>query len=395
MSDEQHGETPPSEPSGSETAGPSFQGMPYAVLRRYVSGASDGFERRRVETWAASSPERCAYLTALVEGWRTSGLGVTESEQASTDAAWAVLRSHLGLREDAVPSSPVTRSYPVVVDLQSRKPAGVPAALLSSPRRRRRFAPLAAAAAVVLVAGASYLFQDRLGSERTSDRPVAGRAVEVREYVTAAGQRGKLELGDGTMITVAPSSRLRFDADFGVHGREVELEGEAYFEVAHDSRRPFVVRAAGTRTVDLGTAFALRAYPDDETVQVVVTEGSVALGADGPDSPPPAVLTEGQLGRLARSSDIAIVRNVDPTDYTSWLTGSLIFDNARLPEVIADLQRWYAVEVRLADASLEQEVFTARFRTESFAEVLTTLTTVLQLRVEHDGDTIIMHRLAS
>jgi transmembrane sensor len=215
--------------------------------------------------------------------------------------------------------------------------------------------------------------------------------------VTGVGERARIRLGDGSTIVLAARSKLGIPADFGVHARELETEGEAYFEVAHDSTLPFIVHARGARTVDLGTAFVVRAYPEDQHVSVVVTEGSVALGANTPadpsiPSPAPTTLRRGQLGRLVAGTHVPVVTAVDPDSYTGWMDGRLAFDNAPLPEVVAELGRWHHAEISLSDSSLARETVTATLTADSFQDALQTLTTVLSLRAERSGNRVVLHR---
>jgi transmembrane sensor len=216
----------------------------------------------------------------------------------------------------------------------------------------------------------------------------------MREVSTGAGQRAEVKLGDGSTVVLGVKSRLRFPAVLGHGSRELYLEGEAHFAVTHDSTRPFVVHAAGTKTVDLGTAFVLRAYPAEQRVQVVVTEGRVALGVDRPDASPPQEITAGQMGRLALEASAPTIRAVDTAAYTAWLHGRIVFNNTPLAEVAAELSRWHEVEIELGDPSLAREELTASFIAESLQETLRTLSTALQLRVERRGTRVVLYRRA-
>src|SRR6185503_10826379 len=134
-----------------------------------------------------------------------------------------------------------------------------------------RVVPLAAAA-VLLVAGAVKL---RSGTETVGDS-IALTSPEMR---TNAGEQRTFNLADGSTVILGAASTLRVAEGFGTSTREVYLEGQAFLRVVHDSTRPFVVNAAGTRTTDLGTAFEVRAYPN-EMVRVAVTEGMVEVRRD-------------------------------------------------------------------------------------------------------------------
>lgn len=388
MSDEPPDRPDPLKPPDPGPA-PSFEGMPYASLRRYIAGASDATERRSVEAWAAESPGRRAYLAALGRTWQRVEREASDAERAAADAAWTALSARLDVPADSAPAFVPAWEQPAVeIDVRGRRPARLLTGAFAS-RRRWPMIPAAAAAALI-AATATYVVQQRGGSTLSPTRP-----APMREVATATGQRAEVRLGDGSMVTLGVKSRLRFPADFGGRRRELELEGEAYFVVAHDSTRPFVVRAGGSKTVDLGTAFVLRAYPTEPRVQVVVTQGSVTLGADRQGTAPRTVLTKGRMGRLAKGDTVVAVRAVDPTTYTDWLRGRLTFDDTPLPEVATELGRWYNVEVLLADSSLARETFTASFGADSFSEAIGTLTTVLQLRAERRGNTVVLHRRAS
>lgn len=148
--------------------------------------------------------------------------------------------------------------------------------------------------------------------------------------------------------------------------------------------------------MDVGTTFVVRAYPEDREVSVVVSEGSVTLGADGSSDSTGALastlLHPGQRGLLPGGARVPIVTTVDATSYTGWIDGRLTFDNAPLPQVIADLGRWHTTRIVLADTSLAHETLTASLAADSFDDALRTLTTVLALRVEHRGDSVLLHR---
>src|SRR5207247_5648605 len=121
-----------------------------------------------------------------------------------------------------------------------------------------------AAAVALLVAGAAFW------SRRSP--PAAPR-----EYATAPGHRAALTLPDGSRVLLSVGTRLLVPRDYGVVVRAVELEGEAYFAVRHDPARPFLVRTEHGTTEDLGTEFDVRAYRDEQSLQVVVATGRVAL----------------------------------------------------------------------------------------------------------------------
>lgn len=360
----------PGASDGAGGRGAHIDGLPLALLRRHLSGAADAGERERVERWAAVSASRRDYLAALTRTWARAHWGASAAEREDADAAWRAL----GVRLDELARdrrrAPRRRAWP-----RSWEP------------RRAVLASLAAGLVLAVGVGGSTVLWRR--ARRTTDRPAMAL---MREVSTERGQRARLQLGDGSTVVLGVQSRLRFPADFGVRARELELEGEAYFSVAHDSTRPFVVNAAGSRTTDLGTAFVLRAYPSEPRVLVVVTHGQVALGSRAPGAPAGRILAPGQAGRLAKGELVPTVDAVDTTAYLGFLTGRLDFDNAPLSEVVAELGRWQAVPIRLADSTLARQTVTASFGAESMDEALGTLTTVLRLRASRRNGSVTLYR---
>ncbi len=106
-----------------------------------------------------------------------------------------------------------------------------------------------------------------------------GDRMAMHEYATGAGQRETVMLPDGTEFTLALASRLRVAADYADGDRQVVLDGEAFFNVAHDDAHPFSVRAQSAVALDIGTRFNVRAYNGDRAVRVIVSQGTVGVAA--------------------------------------------------------------------------------------------------------------------
>jgi transmembrane sensor len=204
-----------------------------------------------------------------------------------------------------------------------------------------------------------------------------------REYATAPGQRLTVSFSDGSRVLLGVASRLRVPRDYGVRARAVELEGEAYFVVRHDPAHPFLVRTAHGTTEDLGTEFDVRAYRDERSLQVVVAAGQVALRrAGGTDAM--LLLRPRDRGVIDASGTVTRVSGVSLATYLAWIRGTLRFDDAPLGGVLAQLERWYDLEIRTTDRSLERERLTMSFTAASPDEALTALARVLGARFTRD-----------
>jgi ferric-dicitrate binding protein FerR (iron transport regulator) len=214
----------------------------------------------------------------------------------------------------------------------------------------------------------------------------------MRRVATTRGQRAEISLDDGTRVVLGVDSRLEFPSDFETGRRDVYLNGTAYFHVMHNAAKPFTVHTANAVTRDVGTQFVVRAYPGDRQTEVVVSDGSVAMGPrhESPDAE--TVLTRDERGVVTTGAPGITVSRVDPAEYTGWMRGQLMFADTPLSEVVRELGRWYDTDVTIGDASLERLPFSASFTAESFREVVRTLTTVLPVRAVRRGIGVVLYR---
>ena len=212
----------------------------------------------------------------------------------------------------------------------------------------------------------------------------ADTVAEWNRLIVPRGGEYQLELADGTMIWLNAESELEYPEMFGGE-RTVRLRGEAYFEVAKDSARRFAVEAGGCVVEVLGTHFNVSAYPD-EAVRATLAEGSVQVGKDG------------EMRRLRPNEQAVVrgeeieVREVEASQYISWVKGEYVFRNTRLREVAAQLGRWYDVEVRFAADSLQDKRMAGVvLRNEPLDFSLDVIERVTGVRFERDGDVICIY----
>lgn len=340
-------------------------------LARYVAGECTPAEAEELRHWIESDPERRDAVAFMRD---VDAAALKGKPQWDTAASW----KHLVARASA------RKRRPVLVPDSGRVPRG--SSWRSKSRRLR--APLRAAAVLAVAASGALLWiaQSRWGPSG----PRAPHDVEMSEYVTARGQRARLRLPDGTQVIVNVASTIRFPASFGRSGdRTVYLEGEAYFDVRHDSRRRFFVHTANSVIEDLGTKFGVRAYDRDTTVQVVVTEGSVELrSSDLPSDRRGALLTEGQVAQLEASGETRVHSDLDVDDYVAWTEGRLVFNDAPLADVLVELGRWYDIDFEVSDSVVAGRSLTASFGHEALAESMKLLASTLDFEYELNDRTV-------
>jgi transmembrane sensor len=336
-----------------------LDGADWALIARYLAGECSAEETAQLEQWLDLDPARRAQIDELRRVWARSVELPEIVEPVDVEAARRRAMARIRANGHAVPGHEraLTVSSP-------------------TPIHRRRIAWAATIAASLVVAGGAGLLW------RASSAPaprVAAADSTLHEYATPRAQRGVVQLPDGTHLVLAPESRLRLPQRFGVTTRDVYLEGEAYFEVAHDSTRPFLVHAASATARVLGTEFGVRAYPRERAVQVVVKSGRVAVNDAG-------VLTRGDLARVDGAGRSTVRHDANVDAMLGWTEGRLAFDTAPLSDAVAGVARWYDVDIRLASPRLAAEPFTAAFGSdEPLARVFTVIASVMRVEVIQTG----------
>lgn len=231
---------------------------------------------------------------------------------------------------------------------------------------------------VVFVTAAGYAM---LNGNRSTPVP-----APMHEVVTPPGMRAELSLADGSTVTVAPASRLRYANDFAnLERREVFVEGEAFFRVAHDPGRPFVVHTANVTTHDIGTAFTVRDYPGDRASRVVVESGKVSVAPLIKGRAPLPVLNAGDIATIDASGRSTTVHSSDLSEYFAWMQEKIVFRDAPFADVVVELGRWYGIDCTLGDAALGRRHLTATLTTTSPNEVIDIIAASMGARYVRHG----------
>jgi transmembrane sensor len=338
-------------------------GPPWELLVRHAADDLTSREATWLAAWAAEEPDRARLLH------RTSRVvRISQAIDAAdrTNRMWQRLRRRV---EETTEAAPEPRVLPV---RRARPEARVSSGGL------RWLAPYVAAAAVVAASGVAFgVWHSRLTPPPT-----------VREVVTRRGERLELGLPDGSRVLLGAAGRLRYDSTGFARERTVTLDGEAFFTIAHDATHPFVVHARGAATQVVGTVFGIRAYPEDTTVRVTVAEGRVLLrpetGAPGSGT----MLGRDDMGELDAGGHTAVRHGVDASKYLAWVGGALRFERTPLSEVVRELERWYDLDIVVADSYAASVPVTATFPAQSADDVTRTLAALLDMRASREDGRI-------
>ena len=175
---------------------------------------------------------------------------------------------------------------------------------------------------------------------------------------TGAGEIRTVTLADGSEVTLNSGSMLSFPTQFTGLNREVSLEGEAFFSVAHNKHKPFLVKAGKLVTKVLGTSFDIAAYPELKNVKVTVSTGRVMVSRNTKQL---AVLVPDKQIVYNKQSEQSEVKTVENADYSGWRTGTLIFKQALFEEVALTLEKAYGLKFHINDNLLRKYSITSKF----------------------------------
>lgn len=200
------------------------------------------------------------------------------------------------------------------------------------------------------------------------------------------GDKATVVLPDGTDVILNSASRLSYLADFGKDERRVQLDGEGYFKVAHDTHRSFIVQVGEVEVQVLGTVFNVNAYSDDRDVTVVLLEGKVGI------TTPSSSLTmkPGEKMSYNKSTRRLTTEKVLPADYVSWTQGNLHFQNESLANIMTALSRVYDVTIRIDSPQVADERFTGTIPGGGIQNALNIIMLTSPFRYEVEDSVIVL-----
>lgn len=332
------------------------------IVRRFYKNELLPGERKALLEWVEASKEHeRSFREALRVEIRLNLAGQWERATRCEEEMWQSIRRHArrrkrwllygGIAAAAIVALAVGirllwqgqeqpeayRLTPVAQVMQAEP--GVPQALLKTSGGKTIALAAGETRRVATLAGVDVV-QDSTGGVRFAKPDTLGMAVEMNTvYVPERGEY-QVELSDGTRIWVNSASEISFPSYFAGNVREVTLAGEAYFEVARDSRRPFYVNIGDARVQVLGTAFNVSAYRDERTTEVALLNGKVSFDAtDGKH-----VLSPGEIAALDKAQGVTEVREGDVASIIAWKEGRFYFEDMRMEDLALKLSRWYGVD---------------------------------------------------
>ena len=215
------------------------------------------------------------------------------------------------------------------------------------------------------------------------------KVISETQYNRLTNPRGsrvvQLTLSDGTKVWLNAESEIRYPVAFNENQREVEIEGEVYFEVAKDPAKPFIVQSNGTTVQVTGTHFNINAYKDEASLDVTLLEGAVKVSKANHS----VNLTPGEQAKV--SNDIQIHRQVNTEEVMAWKNGLFIFNGTDIYTTMRQLSRWYDVDVKFNE-NITERFYGDISREKNISGVLTMLETTGSVHFKTSGNMIEVYK---
>ncbi|WP_347840602.1 FecR domain-containing protein [uncultured Draconibacterium sp.] len=316
------------------------------IITRKLAGEISNEELAMLNNWLAESEENRKEYAALVQLWDKSKK-LYLSEEIDVELALKQTRKRIGFS---------TKTRWIIYARQ--------------------------AAAVLLLSVALSFFYNYITPLVKTETAQESIYQEIR---ASFGTQTKVTLADGTSVWLNSGSSLRFPTSFNKSkNREVELNGEGYFEVIKNTEKPFVVNTSTLGVKVYGTSFNVTAYKKDKSMMVALVEGKVSMiERNGKEGKELLILKPNDVVEY-KSEENKIYHKVEPHmyKYTAWKEGKIVFFNDPISVVVQRLQKWYNVDVEINDQRLFDYRFTATFIDESLEQVFKLLCLSSQMQYE-------------
>jgi transmembrane sensor len=228
---------------------------------------------------------------------------------------------------------------------------------------RRLINPVLKIAAVLLVVCLAGLFLYKINQR-------AAKPVIFNEISATAGEKKQITLPDGSVIFLNSASSIRYPNKFIGDNREIQLKGEAFFEIAHDKRHPFIIHTEQLKIQVLGTSFDVNAYHKDQEVVVAVATGKVGVTGRDKNNPKTVLLIPGELLSYNKLTTRFDKRPVKTADISDWRQNILTFNFETLEKISGKLERVYGVTFVFNDRSILKKRFRLKVKNESLSNIM-------------------------
>lgn len=254
----------------------------------------------------------------------------------------------------------------------------------SSIRRKHWLKVSAIAASILIVLGLTNYISYHSGYNNRNNQLV--------KLENPLGIRTTVDLSDGSKVILNAGSELIYPLVFVSSERIVEVHGEAFFEVCHDVNHPFIVKAENIKVKVLGTKFNVKAYKDENEIEVTLSEGKVCVNLN--DSREDFInLDPGQQLRFDKVKKAFAKWEVYPDHYISWRSGKFYFEGMTFQSIAKQLERNFNVNIEISSDDLKNTVFTGDFvRGENLEQILSVMTFDKRIKYKIEGNQVYINK---
>lgn len=312
------------------------QNIDWLLLTRYVCNEATEAEKREVHAWLIKDEVNAQLLEQIKTAYTSIDF---QTEEFSYSNGLSYLSDKLQEGERAGPGQQPKPRY----------------------RRSKKKYFIVACLSVLLTI--SLLLLNKV------KRPEIQRETAQIEKSTLGGQKSTIVLSDGSTVLLNSNSKLIYPAKFSSENRVVYLEGEAFFEIVKDSKRPFIVKCEKLTTKVLGTSFNINAFPGKTLQTVTVASGKVSVQGNNLNQKA-SILLPAQQANLHTEHDELAVSKADMATALGWKEGKIIFKESGMEEVVEVLEAWYGIHIVFEGDSVPSCTLTAEFHQETLVNVL-------------------------
>lgn len=272
-------------------------------------------------------------------------------------------------------------------------------------RTRKLFYRMSGAAAVIILASVSWIFMHNGSSPSKKNS-----TIQTQTLVAEKGSRTRTILPDGSSVWLNADSHVTYSENLSANTREVKLDGEAYFDVVKDAKRPFIVHVADYDIRVLGTVFNVKSYPDDKTIETTLIRGLVQVTKHDKKKQKPIYLHPNEkliVEKFAANKELPLPNiqsanveknyTIKPLDSslkeperieTAWVYNRLEFNGDNFEELAGKLERWYNVTIIFDDTAVKNLHLHGSFENETIEQALAALKIATPFTYEIHGKEI-------
>ncbi|NOX47341.1 MAG: DUF4974 domain-containing protein [Chlorobi bacterium] len=322
------------------------------LIAKHLSGEIQMKEQDTLDTWLSENAENWKTFEEYRMVWEKSK-NAQSLEQVNVNAAWRRFENAIAEKEK-----------------KKIEEGGKTISLFT-----RKVSRIAAVIVLLIATGLAYYLYDHLSNPEI-------------HFATTSTEIKIIELSDGTKVTLNGNSTFDYRKKLGKGKRKVRLDGEAYFEVARDETRPFIIETEETSVTVLGTKFNVNTHTKNESVEVVVNSGKVAFEARMGNQR--VILEKGEKGNYSKmAKTIAKSTNNDP-NFIAWKTKKLVFEDRTLTYIVSVLNHVYHINIKIENQGTALCRMTATFNNQPLDEVLEVISLALDLTKTETNEGIVL-----